>query len=352
MTEMNKQRNDRFIASWLLFCAAIIVAMILLGGVTRLTHSGLSMVEWKPLMGVIPPIGDQAWQTTFDKYKQFPEYQKANQGMGLAEFKSIFLFEYAHRILGRLIGLVFLIPFLYFKFTGRIRPALTPKLITLFVLGGLQGLLGWYMVKSGLVDNPMVSQYRLTAHLGMAVLIYGYMLWVAFELIFSSSDQLSGTVSRNLSRFSKLLVGLLFFMILSGGMVAGTRAGLIYNTFPLMGDTFIPSGLYTMEPFWLSAFEDLTTIQFNHRMFAYTLFMLITGFSILLFRSGVQTRVHYGVHALLVFLLLQITLGISTLLQHVPVAIAAAHQGGAICLFTAALFVSHALSVNSKGALS
>lgn len=351
MAEVNQQRNNQQITSWLLLCAAIIVAMILLGGVTRLTHSGLSMVEWKPLMGVVPPIGDQAWQTTFDKYKQFPEYQKVNQGMSLTEFKSIFLFEYAHRILGRLIGLAFLIPFLYFKFTGRIRPALTPKLIMLFILGGLQGLLGWYMVKSGLVDNPMVSQYRLSAHLGMAVLIYGYMLWVAFGLMFSSNDQLNGTCSHGLSRFSKLLVGLLFLMILSGGMVAGTRAGLIYNTFPLMGDTFIPSGLYAMKPFWLSAFEDLTTIQFNHRIFAYTLFVLILGFAALLFRSGVQGRLRHGVHALQLFLLIQIMLGISTLLQHVPVALAAAHQGGAICLFTAALYVSHALSINSKESL-
>ncbi len=345
MSEVNWQHNDRQIASWLLLCATIIVAMILLGGVTRLTHSGLSMVEWKPLVGVIPPIGEQAWQTTFDKYKQFPEYQKVNKGMSLSEFKSIFLFEYAHRVLGRLIGLIFLIPFLYFKFTGRIKPEMTPKLITLFILGGLQGLLGWYMVKSGLVDNPSVSQYRLTAHLGMAVLIYIYMLWVAFGLLFSSNDQLSGTCSPGLSRFSKFLVGLIFLMILSGGMVAGTRAGLIFNTFPLMGDTFIPFGLYAMEPFWLSMFEDHTTIQFNHRMFAYSLFVLILGFAIQLFRSGVDGRLRYGAHVLLVMLLVQITLGISTLLQHVPVTLAAAHQGGAILLLTAALYVCHALSI-------
>lgn len=179
-----QNRYDRQLASWLIVCAAVILSMILLGGVTRLTGSGLSIVEWAPVSGVLPPLNEQEWQQTFDKYKQFPEYQKVNSGMSLPEFKRIFLYEYAHRLLGRLIGVLFLVPFLFFYFSHRIKPGLTPKLMIMFVLGGLQGLLGWYMVKSGLVDNPSVSQYRLTAHLGTAVIIYGYIIWVAFSLFY------------------------------------------------------------------------------------------------------------------------------------------------------------------------
>ena len=182
---LNQQRQiqyDRQIASWLLLCAAVIFGMIMLGGATRLTGSGLSMVEWRPLMGVIPPIGEDAWQQTFDKYKQFPEYQKVNLGMDLAGFKSIFMYEYLHRVLGRLIGVIYFFPLLYFALKGRVRQGLMPPLVLLFFMGGAQGLLGWYMVKSGLVNDPRVSQYRLTAHLGVAVAIYAYMLWLVFEL--------------------------------------------------------------------------------------------------------------------------------------------------------------------------
>lgn len=334
-------RNNRQIALWLFFCAGVILSMILLGGVTRLTHSGLSMVEWKPLMGVIPPLNEAEWQEAFAKYQQFPEYQKVNHGMSVDEFKSIFMFEYLHRLLGRLIGVIFLVPFLFFYFTKRIASGLTPKLIMMFVLGGLQGLLGWYMVKSGLVDNPRVSQYRLTAHLGAAVVIYAYILWVAFGLL---SERKFWPQAANLKRFSYSLSGLIFLMILSGGLVAGTRAGFVYPTFPLMGDSFIPAGLYGMSPAWLSIFEDITTVQFNHRIFAYLLFILILVFGFKALRSNLPDRFRKGIHWLMGLLLLQVTLGISTLLLHVPVPLAAAHQGGAVALFTASLFVSHCLS--------
>ena len=179
MTSIQQHHDDRQVARWLVFCAAVIFGMILLGGMTRLTNSGLSMVEWKPLIGVVPPLSEQAWVETFEKYKQFPEYQKINKGMSLDGFKSIFMYEYLHRVLGRLIGVIFLLPLLYFAMRGRIRQGLMPKLVVLFFMGGLQGLLGWYMVKSGLVNNPHVSQYRLTAHLGLAVAIYAYMVWLA-----------------------------------------------------------------------------------------------------------------------------------------------------------------------------
>ncbi len=191
---MHQSDYDRQVALWLVFCAAVIFGMIMLGAVTRLTHSGLSMVDWKPLVGVVPPLSQQEWVETFEQYKQYPEYQKVNKGMDVEEFKRIFMFEYLHRLLGRLIGVLFFIPMLYFMFRRRIRAGLMPHLWGLFVLGALQGVLGWYMVKSGLVNEPRVSQYRLTAHLGVAVAIYGYMLWLAFDLIFSNGSNQAKTV--------------------------------------------------------------------------------------------------------------------------------------------------------------
>ncbi len=340
MSTDRQQTYDRRIAAWLLLCAAVIFGMILLGGVTRLTHSGLSMVEWKPLMGIIPPLTEGAWLETFEKYKQYPEYQKINLGMDLAGFKAIFMYEYLHRLLGRLIGVLYFVPFVWFAWRGQVRAGMMPKLWLLFIGGGLQGLLGWYMVKSGLVDNPRVSQYRLTAHLGVAVAIYGYMLWVAFDLLFARGGRAASERGRHGS-WSLWLVGLIYLMILSGGLVAGTRAGFAYSTWPLMGPTFIPEAIYSGTPAWLDMFEDITTVQFNHRMFAYLLFLLVTAFAVLVFRSTPRARL--AVILLQLALLGQLALGISTLLLHVPVSLAAAHQGGAVALFSAAIYASHVL---------
>ena len=336
---MEQVRNDRQIAVWLIFCSAVVLGMIMLGGVTRLTHSGLSMVEWKPLVGIIPPLSEAEWTRVFEKYQQFPEYQKVNLGMDLDGFKSIFMYEYLHRVLGRLIGIFFFVPFVFFAIKGRIRAGLMPKLVLMFFLGGLQGLLGWYMVKSGLVNDPHVSQYRLTAHLGAAVLIYGYMLWVAFDLLFPGAGQRSQRVARY-ARWSLVLVALIYLMILSGGLVAGTRAGFAYSTWPLMGNSFIPQGLYATS---LSMFEDITTIQFNHRMFAYLLLILVSAFCWLVYRARVSSQATMAVMLLMFALLVQVILGISTLLLHVLVPVAVAHQGGAIVTFTAMLFASHSL---------
>ena len=338
-------RYDRQVATWLLLCAAVIFGMIILGGVTRLTHSGLSMVEWKPLMGIIPPLSEQAWLETFEKYKQFPEYQKVNLGMDLAGFKSIFMYEYLHRVLGRLIGVIFFVPMVYFAMKGRVRQGVMPRLWILFFMGGFQGLLGWYMVKSGLVDNPRVSQYRLTAHLGVAVAIYGYMLWVAFDLLFKPAPAGAG---RRPARLSLVLVSLVYLMILSGGLVAGTRAGYAYSSWPLMGNSFIPPGLFNTSPAWLAIFEDITTIQFNHRIFAYLLFGLIHLFAFLAWRSGLAGRGLLAIGLLLVTLWLQVIMGISTLLLHVPVWLAASHQGGAVLLLSAMAFASHYLVRSEK----
>jgi cytochrome c oxidase assembly protein subunit 15 len=339
--------HDRKVGLWLLLCAAVIFGMVLLGGVTRLTNSGLSMVEWRPLMGVVPPLSEQAWAETFDKYRQYPEYQQLNRGMSLAEFKVIFMYEYLHRVLGRLIGVLFLVPFLYFLVRGYLRPGLTPRLLGLFCLGGLQGLLGWYMVKSGLVDVPYVSQYRLAAHLGLAVIIYGLMLWLAFGLLGPGrvSEDRAAARWRGLSL---VLVAALFVMILSGALVAGTHAGHAYNTWPLMGSSFIPAGLYQANPAWLSAFEDLTTIQFNHRMLAYLLFIAITALVVLVLKSGTTGRARSAAIFLQLALLLQVGLGISTLVLGVPVAIAAAHQGGALVLLSCLLWLTHTLTLQRR----
>ena len=334
-----EEQHSRQIAYWLFFCAAVIFGMILLGGVTRLTNSGLSMVDWKPLMGIVPPLSEADWQHMFFKYQQFPEYQKINMGMSLEAFKSIFMYEYLHRVLGRLIGVIFILPFLFFYFTKRIKAGLTPKLLIMLLGGGFQGLLGWYMVKSGLVDKPDVSQYRLTAHLGAAVLIYSFILWTAFGLVSPKSSQPS-----QLKTFAYSLSGLIFLMILSGGLVAGTKAGYAYPTWPLMGDSFIPAGLYSMSPGWLAAFEDITTIQFNHRIFAYVIVALVLTFAAKALKSDIQGPAKIGLFFMLGFLVLQVTLGISTLIFYVPVPVAAAHQVGAVALLSASLFVSHCFS--------
>jgi cytochrome c oxidase assembly protein subunit 15 len=335
--------NHKHIAIWLLVCCATIFAMIILGGVTRLTGSGLSMVQWEPIMGILPPLNLAEWEEAFLLYQQFPEYKLKNFTMSLAEFKSIFWFEYAHRVLGRSIGIIFLIPFLFFLVKGKLDRTLTPKLITMFVLGGLQGLMGWYMVKSGLVNDPHVSQYRLTAHLALAIIIYAYILWVALDLLAPRvADRLDNN-NRNLGRLSLIITVIIFITVLSGGFVAGTRAGFAFNTFPLMDGRLIPTGLFELSPVWRNFFENIVTVQFDHRLMATVLFLIIPAFWWLSGKSPLEPRVRTGVHLLLAALALQLTLGITTLLLVVPVTLAAAHQAGAVLLLTASLYVSHQL---------
>ncbi len=342
-TESPKNNDNRYIAYWLLGVCALIFCMVVLGGVTRLTRSGLSMVDWQPIMGVIPPLNQQEWQSTFEKYQQYPEYRHVNKDMSLDEFKSIFYFEYTHRLLGRLIGLAFLLPFLYFLLRGKIRRSLIPQLVTMFLLGGLQGLLGWYMVKSGLIHEPRVSQYRLTAHLGAAMLIFGYMLWTALSLLHPEPVNRQTPGIGKLHRFSLAITALIIVMILSGGFVAGTRAGYILNTFPLMYGQFIPPGMYTMQPFYLNWFENLISVQFNHRMIAYLLLLTIPTFWFVARRYSLANRSRRIINLLGLMLIVQVTLGITTLIYIVPVALGAAHQGGALVLLTLALMVNHEL---------
>jgi cytochrome c oxidase assembly protein subunit 15 len=336
-TTSPETRQHRLIAFWLLVCCAMVFAMVILGGVTRLTGSGLSMVEWDPIFGIVPPLDETAWNETFELYQQSPEYKKINAGMELAGFKNIYWFEYSHRVLGRTIGTVFLLPFLFFLVKGWVSRPLIPRLTGMFVLGGLQGLLGWYMVKSGLVDNPHVSQYRLTAHLGLAIVIYAYMFNVAMELLHGGKRSM--LVSSRLQRAMTLLSALVFITILSGGFVAGLKAGFAYNTFPLMDGHWVPSVLFMQEPWWRNFFENIATVQFDHRVLAALVFISIVIIWLVSLRQALAAPVRTGMHLLLAAALLQVTLGISTLLLHVPVSLAAAHQAGALLLFTAALYV-------------
>ena len=332
--------RDRSIAAWLFACCLLIFAMVVLGGVTRLTRSGLSIVEWDPIMGAIPPLSQTQWQETFDKYKLTPEYRKVNYGMSLPEFKGIFYVEWAHRLLGRLIGVVFLVPFLYFLARRRITRALVPKLIAMLVLGGLQGALGWYMVKSGLVDIPRVSPYRLTAHLALAVIIYAYIFWTALGLL--RARQLLPPPA-GLRRFGAAVTALIFVMILSGGFVAGTRAGFVFNSFPLMNGRFFPEGMYALQPLWVNLFENIATVQFNHRALAYLMGIVIPAFWWNAMQYALPAGTRRAVHLLLGWLAVQVALGIMTLLYVVPVPLAAAHQAGALVLFSLALYVLHSL---------
>ena len=331
------------IAIWLLACCALVFAMVVVGGVTRLTDSGLSIVEWQPIVGTMPPLSQEDWDELFEKYHRTPQYKKVNVGMSLDEFKGIFWWEYFHRLLGRVIGLAFFIPFLYFVIKKAIDRPLGLKLTGIFLLGGLQGAMGWYMVKSGLIDNPHVSQYRLTAHLGLAFLIYATMFWVALELLSPTAVSHGNIRLRALRRFSVWITTLIFIMILSGGFVAGIRAGLAYNTFPLMNGHFIPPEIFMLEPWYRNFFDNMATVQFDHRMIAWTLAILIPVFWYKSRKLPLSGSARLACSLLLIMLAIQITLGISTLLLVVPLPLAAAHQAGALLLFTAALWTNHQL---------
>jgi len=334
--------HDRTVAVWLLVCCALLFAIIVVGGVTRLTHSGLSIAEWRPVTGTLPPLSDPAWADTFQLYQSTPEYRYVNAGMTLAEFKAIYWWEYFHRLLGRAIGLAFLVPLLWFVARRSVRPRLVPALLGIFALGGLQGAMGWYMVQSGLVDYPRVSQLRLTAHFGIALLILGAMLWTALTLLYPERAR-HGSHSPALRRHAFGLWLLVFAMALSGALVAGTRAGLVYNTFPLMNGHLVPPELLAMRPWPLNVVSNLATVQFDHRVLAWLLIALVPLFW---WRSrvaaGLSGDARVSSTILLGMLGVQIVLGISTLLMVVPIGLAAAHQAGAILLFAAAANAAHA----------
>ncbi len=331
------------IAIWLLICCALVFAMVVVGGVTRLTDSGLSIVEWQPIVGTMPPITQADWDELLEKYRATPQYQQVNKGMSVDEFKSIFWWEYFHRVLGRLIGLVFFVPFVYFLIKKQINRSLGIKLTGIFILGGLQGFMGWYMVMSGLVNDPHVSQYRLTAHLGLAFVIFATMLWVALGVLSPVSAEAGNDKLVRLRRFAYGLSSLIFIMVLSGGFVAGIRAGLTYNTFPLMNGYLIPPDLFVLEPWYRNFFDNMTTVQFDHRLIAWTLAFLVPLFWYQSRQVNLSVTTRLACNLFLLMLAIQISLGIATLLHVVPIPLAASHQGGAVLLFAASLWVSHRL---------
>jgi len=333
--------NNKQVATWLLVCCALVFAMVVLGGVTRLTGSGLSMADWRPVTGVLPPIGDSEWQQVFDIYKETPEFQKKNSHMDVNDFKGIFWLEYLHRLLGRTIGIAFLLPFLFFVWKGDIQKREFPKYTLMFVLGGMQGVLGWYMVKSGLIDDPHVSRYRLTAHLVAAFAIYAYMFWVAMSLLFPVEGKRHSWFSRTLA-----LTSLISVTILSGGFVAGLKAGKIYNTFPLMGDHWLPPGTMALQPVWRNFFDNMTTVQLDHRLLAISTLIAVVVFWVKARAADLPGRTRPAVNALLHTVILQVVLGITTLLLAAPVVLGALHQAVAMLLFTVSLYVLHSLRNN------
>lgn len=335
MNQNSQYQHALVLGYWLLFCAAVVYIMIVVGGVTRLTRSGLSMVEWDPIMGIIPPIGEAAWLEVFEKYRKSPEYLKVNTGMSLDAFKGIFYWEYGHRVLGRVIGLIYFIPFAYFLIKNKIPREWVGRLFLVLVLIGLQGLMGWYMVKSGLVDVPRVSQYRLTAHFGLALVIFSLMLWFAMDFLRGNSR--ANHASSAYLKSTAVVLIVVFTMMLSGGFVAGTKAGYIINTFPLMNGQWLPDGMLGIDPVWLNAFENPITIQFIHRVMAvFVIFSVIISFSIA-FKQRFKTM-----NSIVIFVMLvQVNLGIMALVMKVPVALGAAHQAGAVALLSAALYVAH-----------
>jgi cytochrome c oxidase assembly protein subunit 15 len=336
--------SRRAVGLWLLGCCAMIFAIVVIGGVTRLTESGLSIVEWQPIGGAIPPLDHAKWQRLFAEYQSSPQYRQVNAGMSLDDFRTIFWWEYVHRLWGRLIGVAFLVPFLWFVATGRLERGLRLPLAIVFGLGALQGALGWWMVASGLKDVPWVSPYRLTAHLGLALLIYAVTLWIALGLARAPA----APAPRALIRGGAALVALVFVTMLAGGFVAGTDAGLIYNTFPWMGDGLIPFD-YRNPALGLIAnsFENQAAVQFHHRVLAVATVLAIGTFW-LAARPRIAARA--ALDGLGAMALLQAGLGTATLLLRVPTPLAALHQAGAVALLTLALVTMHGLAGAGRAA--
>jgi len=344
---------SRAVGLWLLAVAAMIAAMVLVGGLTRLTGSGLSITQWQPISGAIPPLSHAAWVAEFDHYKLIPQYRDENLGMTLAQFKGIFWWEWSHRLLGRLIGFVFLLPFLWFAWRGEIPRADYRRMIGLFVLGGFQGLVGWWMVQSGLEFRDSVSQYRLAAHLGVALILFAAILWTALSYL---RPKPAGSVPASQGFGARLFVAGVYLQMLLGALVAGLHAGLIYNTWPSMNGNFGPENPFFAHPWWINFFEDAGLVQFDHRIGAY---LIACGALALFFAARkLKGAQKVSAHAVLGMTLLQITLGILTLINQVPIPLAALHQITAVALFTTAIWHAYEVSggarlaVQSPAALS
>lgn len=336
-SEATRERTRRWLIIWLAAVALLLVGMIVLGGATRLTQSGLSITEWRPVTGIVPPLSEAEWQAEFEKYQRIPQYTLLFPDMTLSGFKTIYWWEWSHRMLGRLIGVAILIPLIVFAALRRVGPRLMRRLVFIVLLVAGQGALGWYMVQSGFTEGIAVSPYRLAAHLGLAFIIYGAVLGTIFDLVFAHAaprPQRAGLYS--------LLFGfavLVFLQILMGAFMAGTHAGLTYNTWPLMAGRLVPEGLFTLEPWTRNLFENVTTVQFIHRTLAYVILIAAAALWLRLRGRSASPMMTLAAKALLAAVCAQIALGIATLLAVVPLWLALLHQLGAIAIFSAALFL-------------
>ena len=328
--------SRKWVAYWLLMMAVMVALMVLIGGITRLTGSGLSMVEWRPLIGALPPMSAAEWNRVFTLYQASPEYNDINYGMSLAEFKFIFFWEYFHRLWGRLLGVLFALPLAYFAWRGMIPKGYGSVLSVLLVLGGMQGVIGWWMVKSGLVQDPTVSQYRLATHLGMALFIYGLLLWTAFQIYYGRVMRPSGHMIG--------VIGIVATTIIAGAFVAGMDAGLLYNEYPLMGDGLMP--IEYGEEGLSDPFENPASAQFHHRWIAV---LAVLGVITLWRRAKRHANLRLRGNLMLAIVICQFVLGIITLLHGVPVWMGAAHQLGAVLLLGACLWCVHGLAGNEVG---
>lgn len=324
-------RDGVLVRGWLWSVAMLVALMVVVGGATRLTDSGLSITEWAPIRGILPPLGAAEWAQAFDSYRATTEYQLVNRGMTLSEFQFIYWWEWGHRAFGRLIGLVFAVPLLGFWIAGRLSAAIKPRLLLLLALGALQGVVGWWMVKSGLTERVDVSQYRLAVHLTLACLIFAAIVWVA-----------EGTVSRRgcpkqaLRASGAGVLALVVLQIFAGGLVAGLDAGLAYNSWPLMDGAIVPAGLLAMEPIWLNAFENAKAVQFDHRIIAYALAVAVLLHVLAVSRSRPDRPVARTAALLFGATSLQIVLGIAALVAAVPIWLGLMHQAGALLVLLSA----------------
>lgn len=337
-----KNNPHNSIIIWLLAGCILIYAMVVIGGITRLTHSGLSMVEWNMIVGSMPPISEADWQIPFEKYKQSPEYQIINNQFSLEEFKSIYWWEFIHRMLGRSIGVVFLVPFFYFLLKKKFDKPLLKKMFILLSLGALQGVLGWFMVKSGLQKEPQVSHYRLAAHLISAFTVFGFTFWYALDLLYPKIIE-ENEINKKVYRVAKIAFGFIVLQIIYGAFVAGLKAGLFYNTFPRMGISFFPETLVSYEPFWKNFFENPAGVQFMHRYLAYLVVIIVVFLWETARKMELTPLQRKSSNFMLSVICIQFLLGIITLLYTVPITLGILHQTGAFVLFASVLFFMHSL---------
>lgn len=337
-----KNNPHRSIIIWLLTGCFLIYVMVVIGGITRLTHSGLSMVEWNMIVGSMPPMTETDWLVPFEKYKHSPEYLIINNQFSLEEFKSIYWWEYSHRLLGRIIGIVFLIPFFYFLIKKKFDKPLLNKMFVLLALGALQGFLGWFMVKSGLQKEPHVSHYRLAAHLISAFTVFGFTFWYALDLLHHQNIE-QNEKTKKLHRLSYLMFGIIILQIIYGAFVAGLKAGLFYNTFPRMGNSFFPETITAYEPFWKNIVENPAGVQCIHRYLAYFVVIIVVFVWESVRKMNLTELQRKASNVMVSVVFIQFLLGIITLLYSVPVVMGVLHQTGAFLLFASALLFMHSL---------